>query len=33
MTVLDLVQIGFLIMVVVIGVGGIFYVINNEEEK
>ena len=33
MTVLDLVQIGFLIIVVVIGVGGIFYVINNEEEN
>jgi len=33
MTVLDLVQIGFLIIVVVVGVGGIFYVINSEEDK
>jgi len=35
MTVLDLVQIGFLIIVVVVGVGGIIYIVKNEgnEEK
>jgi len=33
MTVLDLVQIGFLIIVVVVGIGGIIYVVTNEEEK
>ena len=31
MTILDLVQVGFLIIVVVIGVGGIIYVVKNEE--
>ena len=30
MTVLDWVQVGFLIIVVVIGVGGMIYVIKNE---
>ncbi len=30
MTVLDLVQIGFLIIVVVVGLGGIIYVIKDE---
>lgn len=31
MTLLDWVQVGFLIIVVVIGVGGIIYVVKNEE--
>ncbi len=31
MTILDLVQVGFLIIVVAAGVGGIIYVIKNEE--
>ena len=30
MTILDWVQIGFLIIVVVIGIGGMIYVINDE---
>ncbi len=30
MTVLDLVQVGFLIIVVVVGLGGIIYVIKDE---
>ena len=33
MTVLDIVQVGFLIIVVVVGLGGILYVITNEEKK
>ena len=33
MTILDWVQIGFLIVVVVVGVGGIIYVIVNEEKS
>jgi len=33
MTLLDMVQIGFLIIVVVVGLGGIFYVIKDEESK
>ena len=33
MTVLDMVQVGFLIVVVVVGIGGILYVISNEEKK
>jgi|GEM_PF-681096 hypothetical protein len=33
MTALDLVQIGFLIIVVVIGIGGIIYVVINEDGK
>ena len=32
MTILDWVQVGFLIVVVVVGVGGIIYVIMNEEK-
>lgn len=31
MTILDLVQVGFLIIVVVIGVGGIIYVVKSDE--
>ncbi len=31
MTILDWVQIGFLIVVVVIGIGGMIYVIKNDE--
>ncbi len=33
MTILDWVQIGFLIIVVVIGVGGIIYVVINEDKS
>ena len=33
MTILDLVQVGFLIIVVVIGVGGIIYVIKDEGKE
>jgi len=33
MTILDLTQIGFLIIVVVVGVGGIIYVVINEEKS
>ena len=33
MTVLDLVQVGFLIIVVVVGLGGIIYVIKNEGDE
>jgi len=33
MTILDWVQIGFLIVVVVIGVGGIIYVVKNEGDE
>ncbi len=33
MTVLDLVQVGFLIIVVVVGLGGIIYVIKDEGNK
>jgi len=33
MTILDMAQIGFLIIVVVVGLGGTLYVIMNEEEK
>ena len=33
MTILDMVQVGFLIIVVVVGIGGILYVISNEEKK
>ncbi len=31
MTILDWVQVGFLIVVVVVGVGGIIYVVTNEK--
>lgn len=33
MTILDWVQVGFLIIVVVIGVGGIIYVVKNEDKS
>ena len=33
MSILDLAQIGFLIIVVVIGIGGMLYVILNEEKE
>ena len=33
MTLLDMIQIGFLIVVVIVGLGGILYVILNEEKK
>ena len=33
MTILDWVQVGFLIVVVVVGVGGIIYVVKNEGDE
>ena len=33
MTILDWVQVGFLIIVVVIGLGGIIYVVKNEDKS
>jgi len=33
MTILDMAQIGFLVVVVVVGLGGTLYVIMNEEDK
>ena len=33
MSILDLAQIGFLIIVVVVGIGGMLYVILNEEKE
>ena len=33
MTLLDMVQIGFLIIVVVVGLGGIYYVIKDEGKE
>ncbi len=33
MTVLDMIQVGFLIVVVVVGLGGIIYVVTQEEKK
>ena len=33
MTVLDMIQVGFLIIVVVVGVGGIIYVIQDEKNE
>ncbi len=33
MTLLDWVQVGFLIMVVIVGVGGIIYIVKNEDKQ
>ena len=33
MTILDMVQVGFLIIVVVVGLGGMIYVVKNEDKE
>ena len=33
MTILDMVQVGFLVVVVIVGLGGMLYVITNDEQK
>ena len=33
MTLLDWVQVGFLIIVVIVGVGGIIYIVKNEDKR